>query len=185
MPAPRPVTRRRDARAGVWLTVRSNFRKANAQMKRLSRPTVRAGAILALGIALELALSVTLGDWGAPYPAVAAAVGLLVAVAAGALGGWWVGLVVGAVGWALQFFVIADGSLRALIALPAWLAAGAGAGWLAARLRETAKERDVLAAQLAAVRESASEAIVGVDGEGTIVTWGPAVEAMYGYSADE
>ena len=154
-------------------------------MKQLSRPPVRTGGILLLGVALEVALSVPLGDWGAPYPAIAAAVGLLVAVAAGAAGGWWVGLVVGAVGWALQFFVIADGSLRALIALPAWLAAGAGAGWLAARLRETANERDVLAAQLAAVRESASEAIVGVDGEGTIVTWGPAVEAMYGYSADE
>jgi PAS domain S-box-containing protein len=141
--------------------------------------------VLTLGVALELALSLPLESWGAPYPAVAAAVGLLVAVAAGALGGWWVGLIVAAAGWALQFFVIADESLRALFALPAWLAAGAAAGWVAARLRATKAERDLLAAELAAVRESASEAIVGVDEEGTIVTWGAGVESMYGYSADE
>jgi PAS domain S-box-containing protein len=154
-------------------------------MKQLSRPPIRAGATLVLGVALQVALSVPLGDWGAPYPAVAAAVGLLVVIAAGAVGGWWVGLVVGAAGWALQFFLLADESLRALIALPAWLLAGAGAGWLGTRLQATRNERDLLAAELAAVRESASEAIVGVDEEGTILTWGPGVEAMYGYSADE
>jgi PAS domain S-box-containing protein len=170
---------------GVWLTVRSNSHKANARMKQLSRPPVRIGGILVLGVALELALSVPLGDWGAPYPAIAAAVGLLVAVAAGAAGGWWVGLVVGAVGWTLQFFLMADESVRALLALPAWLVAGAAAGWLAERLRAAADERDRLAAELAAVRDSASDAIVGIDGEGTIVTSGPGVEAMYGYSADE
>jgi PAS domain S-box-containing protein len=154
-------------------------------MKQLSRPPVRAAGVLVLGVALEVALSLPLEDWGAPYPAVAAVVGLLVAVAAGALGGWWVGLGVAAVGWAVQFFTLADESARFVLALPAWLVAGAAAGWIVERLRATSDERDLLAAELDAVRESASEAIVGVDGEGTIVKWGAGVEAMYGYSADE
>jgi len=155
-------------------------------MKRLSSSLpARAGGILALGAAVEVVLGVSLRDLGAPYPAVATAVGVLVALAAGALGGWWVGLAVAAAGWTVQFFALADESVRALLALPAWLAAGAAAGWVAERLRATSDERDRLAAELAAVRQSASEAIVGVDEEGTIVTSGPGVEAIYGYSADE
>jgi PAS domain S-box-containing protein len=154
-------------------------------MKQLARPPVRTGGILLLGVALEVALSVPLRDWGAPYPAVVLAAGLFVAVAAGALGGWWVGLLVGAAGWTAQFFTLGDQSPRFVLALPVWLAAGAAAGWIVERLRATSDERDLLAAELEAVRESASEAIVGIDGEGTIVKWGPGVEAMYGYSADE
>ena len=46
-------------------------------------------------------------------------------------------------------------------------------------------ERDLLAAELAAARESASAAIVGVDADGTIVSWGAGGEGMYGYAADE
>ena len=120
------------------------------------------------------------------YPAVAAVVGLLAAVAAGALGGWWVGL---GVRWRPAGKCSSSRSrtsrLASLLALPAWLAAAAAAGWVAERVRATSDERDRLAAELEAVRESASEAIVGIDGEGTIVKWGAGVEAMYGYSADE
>jgi PAS domain S-box-containing protein len=48
--------------------------------------------------------------------------------------------------------------------------------------RSGASER---VAHLAAVVESADEAIVGRDLDGTVVTWNPAAEQLYGYSADE
>ena len=105
-------------------------------MKQLSRFHARTVGVLTLGVALELAVAWPLRSFDAPYPAVAAAVGLLVAVLAGLLGGWWVGVAVAAAGWTLQFFFVADESLRAFLALPAWLAAGAAAGWVAAQLRE-------------------------------------------------
>ena len=154
-------------------------------MKRLSSSHVRTGGLLLLGGALELAVSLPLGSFDAPYPAVAAALGVLIAVLAGAIGGWWVGVGVAAAGWTLQFFLVADESVRALLGLPAWLAAGAAAGWLANRLRTKSSERELLAAELEAVRDSAAEAIVGVDADGTIVAWGAGGEAMYGYSAEE
>ncbi len=154
-------------------------------MKQLSRSHARVGGILLLGAALELAVSLPFRNLDAPYPGVAVALGVLVAVLAGALGGWWVGAAVGAVGWALHFFLVADEALRALLALPAWVAAGAAAGWLATRLSRSSTERELLAAQLAAARDSASEAIVGIDADGTIVAWGAGGEAMYGYTAEE
>jgi PAS domain S-box-containing protein len=154
-------------------------------MKRPSESHVRTGGVLLAGGALQLAAALLLRGFDAPYPAVAAAIGVLIAVLAGAIGGWWVGLVVAAAGWTLHFFFVADESLRALLGLPAWLVAGAAAGWLATRLSTSSNERELLAAELAAIRNSASEAIVGVDAEGTIVAWGAGGEAMYGYSADE
>ena len=154
-------------------------------MKHLRTSHARTGGILLLGAALELAVTLPFRSLDAPYPAVAAALGVLVAVLAGAAGGWWVGLAVAAAGWTLHFFFVADESLRALLGLPAWLAAGVAAGWLATRLAARTEERERLAAELAAVRDSASAAIVGVDPEGTIVAWGSGGEAMYGYSADE
>ena len=62
------------------------------------------------------------GDWHDRYPGVAVAAGLLIAALAGAVGGIWAGLVVAGAGWTLHFFFVADQELRALIALPAWLA---------------------------------------------------------------
>jgi PAS domain S-box-containing protein len=154
-------------------------------MNQLRTSYARVGGILLLGSALELAVSLPFRDFGAPYPAVLAAFGVLIAVLAGVFGGWWVGAAVGAVGWALHFFLVADEALRALLGLPAWLAAGAAAGWLAKRLARSSSELDLVAAELAAARDAASEAIVGVDAEGTIVAWGAGGEAMYGYSAEE
>jgi PAS domain S-box-containing protein len=153
-------------------------------MNRLNRSHARIGAALILGGALEAAIALTFAGSNR-YTAVAAACGILVAVLAGAVGAWWVGLVVAAAGWLLHYLLVADDSLPALAGLPAWLGAGIAAGWLATRPRGEASRRRVLADELAAIRDAASEAIVAVDPDGTIVGWGKGAEAMYGYSPDE
>jgi len=137
-----------------------------------------------LGVVLE-ALVTVLGDWHDRYPGVAVAAGLLVAALAGALGGIWSGLAVAAAGWTLHFFFVADETLLALIGLPAWLAVGGLSGWLATSGRRTMLAKRQVTGELGALRDSASEAIVGIDLEGTIVSWSAGAEATYGYSAEE
>ncbi len=144
----------------------------------------RAVAFFA-GAGLQLAVVAAASGRDDPYPASAVAFGVLIAAIAGAIGGLWVGLTVGAVGWVLHFFYVADESLAALVSLPAWLAAGAAAGWLAARLDAGARAQGRLDAELGALRASATEAIVGVDAQGDIVGWSAGGESMYGYTADE
>ncbi len=150
------------------------------------RPSTRVRRSLAivLGVLLE-GLVTLLGDWHDRYPGVAVAAGLLIAAGAGALGGIWSGLAVAGAGWTLHFFFVADQALRALIALPAWLAVGALAGWLATGRRQTSRERSLVFGELGAVRDSASEAIIGIDLEGTIVSWSAGAEATYGYPPEE
>jgi PAS domain S-box-containing protein len=145
---------------------------------------VRRSVAILLGLALEGLLTL-LGDWHDRYPGVAVAGGLLIAALAGAAGGIWSGLAVAGGGWTLNFFFVADQSLRALFALPAWLAVGALAGWLASSRRRTAGERQLVSGELDAVRDSAAEAIIGVDPGGTIVSWSPGAEALYGYEQDD
>ena len=147
-------------------------------------PNARGVAALAVGAALEAALA--FGFAGRDdYVAVVAAVGILVAVLAGAIGGWWAGLGVAAIGWALHFFAVAEQSQPALTSLPAWLAAGLAAGWLATRANDEVLRRRHLTEELEAVRDAANEAIAAVDADGTIAGWGTGAEAMYGYSADD
>src|SRR5262245_3955154 len=149
-----------------------------------SPPYARSAAALVVGAVLEAA--VALGFVGTDdYVAVAAAVGILVAVIAGALGGWWAGLGVAAVGWGFHFFAVADQSQPALISLPVWLAAGLAAGWLGTRVSEDTRRQRHLTEELEAVRDAAKEAIAAVDGGGTIAGWGAGAEAMYGYSAED
>jgi PAS domain S-box-containing protein len=145
---------------------------------------VRRSFAVVLGVILE-ALVALVGDWHDRYPGVAVAAGLLVAALAGAVGGIWSGLAVAGAGWTLHFFFVADQALRALIALPAWLAVGALAGWLATSRRRSSRARMLASGELTAVRDSAAEAIVGIDLEGTIVSWSSGAEALYGYSAEE
>ena len=144
----------------------------------------RAVAFFA-GAGLQLAVVTAASGRDDPYPASAVAFGVLIAAIAGAIGGLWVGLTVGAVGWVLHFLYVADESLAALVSLPAWLAAGAAAGWLAARLDARARAQGRLDAELGALRASATEAIVGIDAQGDIVGWSAGGESMYGYTADE
>jgi PAS domain S-box-containing protein len=151
-----------------------------------ARPSTRARVSLAvvLGVGLE-ALVMLLGDWHDRYPGAAVAAGLLVATLTGAFGGIWSGLIVAGAGWTLYFFFVADQSLRGLIALLAWLAVAALAGWLASSRRRTAQERRLVSDELSAVRDSAGEAMIGTDREGTIVSWNAGAEALYGYEASE
>ena len=160
------------------------FQVALQLLSLKSPPYARGAVALVVGAVLEAALAIAFAGTE-DYVAVAATVGILVAVLAGAIGGWWTGLGVAAIGWALHFFAVADQSQPALTSLPAWLAAGLAAGWLGTRVNAEARRRRHLADELEAVRDAATEAIAAVDASGTIVGWGAGAEAMYGYSADD
>jgi PAS domain S-box-containing protein len=149
------------------------------------RPLVRGLAALALGAALEAGVSLSFGPAGLEYVGLAAALGVLIAVLAAAMGGPWVGLAVAATGWTLHFFLIAEESWRDVAALPVWLAAAAVAGWLASRLQARSAGQEFLGNQLAALRDGTQDAAIGIDGERKIVAWNSAAEAIYGYSAEE
>ena len=148
----------------------------SAQTRRL--------AAIAIGVILEAAVYVP-SDWPDRRPGIAVAAGILIAALAGALGGIWSGLAVAAAGWGFHYFFVTEDTLPPLIGLPAWLAVGALAGWLSTTWRQTARARAHLDLELAALRESSSEAIVTVDAEGTIVSWSRGAEEIYGYGADE
>ena len=145
---------------------------------------VRRSVAIVLGILLE-ALVMLLGDWHDRYPGLVVAAGLVIAALAGSAGGIWSGLAAAAAGWTLHFFFVADQAWLALAGLPAWLAVGGLAGWLALARRRTAEERSLVTGELAAVRDSAAEAIIGIDLDGTIVSWNAGAEAIYGYEAAE
>src|SRR5438552_1948163 len=59
-------------------------------------------------------------------------------------------MLVGVGGWALHWTLVTNASLEGLIALPAWIAAGALTGWLVRQRRRAALERDE---ELRAARE--------------------------------
>ena len=149
------------------------------------RPRTGPIAAALLAVAAQIALSLPFGDWHDRAPSVPAAVGVLIAVLAGALGGVVPGLVAAGTGWPLNFFFVADESLDALIALPAWLAAGGAAGLLATRMRARSREHRLAESRLSAVRAGAADAIARVDLDGAIAAWSPGAEALYGYSAGE
>ncbi len=95
------------------------------------------------------------------------------------------GLLAAGAGWALNFFFVVDESAEALLALPAWLVAGAAAGWVAARLQERAREQGLAESRLAAVRDAASDAILRIDTDGLVAAWSPGAQALYGYGSGE
>jgi len=116
------------------LTVRRAF-------GRVAEPRTRAIGAAIVAVAIAVALNWALADWD-QGSAVVAAYGMLVAVLAGAVGGVVAGVVAGAAGWALYWVFVADRSAEALIALPAWLAAGGVVGWVALRARRAASRRE-------------------------------------------
>jgi PAS domain S-box-containing protein len=149
------------------------------------RPLVRGLAALALGAALEAGVSLSFRSPGLDDVGLAPALGVLIAVLAGAWAGPWVGLAVAAAGWTLHFFFVVEESLLALAAVPAWLGAGAVAGALTLRLRDRSADHRFLADQLAALQEATQDAVVAVDDDGRIAAWNSAAETIYGYAAEE
>jgi PAS domain S-box-containing protein len=113
------------------------------------------------------------------------AVGVAIAVIAGVVGGVVPGLIAAGVGWSLNFLFVADESLQALYALPAWFAAGGAAGWLGTRLWQKSREHRLAESRLAAVRQAAADAIARIDSDGAIAAWSPGAEAVYGFSSSE
>jgi PAS domain S-box-containing protein len=149
------------------------------------RSLLRGLAAAALGAALEAGVSLAFGPGGLEGAALAAAAGILIAVLAGAFGGLWVGLVVAATGWTLQFFLIPDEAWRDLIAIPFWLGAGASAGWLGTLLRAQTSEGHLLGDQLEALRAAMPDGVIGVDSEGQISAWSEGAASVYGHSSEE
>jgi PAS domain S-box-containing protein len=111
-------------------------------LARLRRPRVRAVTAAIVGLVLLVGLSLPSGDWQDNVPVAVTAAGILVVVLVGAVGEIAAGVVVGAAGWALNWYALDAVWWKQLIALPAWLAAGAVAGWLATRLRRRSAERE-------------------------------------------
>jgi PAS domain S-box-containing protein len=171
-------------------TVRTRFAS-------VGRPGARSVAAVVVGVAIAAAFIVPLRDWD-DGGAVLAAYGILVAAAAGAVGGIVAGVLVGLGGWALHWTLVTDESLDAVIALPAWIAAGALTGWLVRRLRRSAVEREgdlrVLKERLAA--SNATHAgltqslplvtyVRGLDGAGAPTFVSDQIERLTGYTGEE
>jgi PAS domain S-box-containing protein len=172
--------------------------KVRTRLASVGRPRGRAIAVVVVvGLAIVAAFTVPLRDWD-DGNAVLAAFGILVAATAGAFGGIVAGVLVGLGGWALHWALVTDRSLAALVALPAWIGAGALTGWLVRRLRRDAAER---ADELRAAREraAASEAmhaaltqslplvtyVRALDGGGAPTFVSDQIERLTGYTAEE
>jgi PAS domain S-box-containing protein len=154
-------------------------------MRFRRQPLIRGLAVVALGAALEAGVSLAFRQTAPENVGLAATLGVLIAVLAGAAGGLWVALPVAAAGWALQFVFISEQSLRDLATLPVWLALAAAAGWLESRLHTRSEERDLLEDQLGAVQHATQDAVIGIDAEIKIVAWNGAAESIYGYTEEE
>jgi two-component system phosphate regulon sensor histidine kinase PhoR len=128
---------------------------------------------------------VSFGATGFDAVALAATIGILIAVLAGAVGGLWAGLAVAAVGWALHFLLVSEQTWRDAVALPAWLGAAAAAGFLSARLRERWHEYEILGDRFRALRGATHDAVIGLDSDGAISAWNDGAEKLYGYTAAE
>jgi PAS domain S-box-containing protein len=148
-------------------------------------PHTRAIVAAALGAAFEAGVSLGFGPGGLEGAVLAASLGVLIAVLAGAFGGLWAGLVVAAAGWSLHFFLVSDQSWRDIVALAAWVAAGAAAGWLSDRLRSRSTEYEVLGERHGALHQATHDAVIALDSGGTISAWSDGAERIYGYTAVE
>src|SRR5262245_44156159 len=142
-----------------------------------------AWVVALLGLVLEAAVTIPFAFFDAPETS--AALALLVAAAVAFLVGPRWGALVAAAGWGLFFVFVVDHELRALVALPVWLAAAILAGLASDRLRRTERERRRDASELDAVRGDGNQAIGGLDLKGSILTWDRGAERIYGYSAED
>jgi PAS domain S-box-containing protein len=138
-----------------------------------------------LGAAFEAGVSLSFGLTDVDAVVLAASLGILIAVLAGAAGGLWPGLVVAAVGWALFFTLVSEQTWRDLAMAPVWLAAGAAAGWVSRRLLAEAAARDSSEERFGALRRATRDAVVTLDDEGRVTGWSDGAARIYGYSAED
>jgi two-component system phosphate regulon sensor histidine kinase PhoR len=149
------------------------------------QPHIRPLVAALAAVAAQIVLTLPVWDWGGRAAIVATAAGVAIAALAGAYGGLLAGVVAGGAGWILNFVFVADADLAAVLALPAWLAAGAVAGWLVDRFDEASRERRLAERRWQFVQEAASDAILRIDTGGVITGWSPGAEALYGYLSRE
>jgi PAS domain S-box-containing protein len=143
-----------------------------------------AWLVAVVGLALEAAATVPFDVLDVSAPEASAATAMLIAALVAVFTGPRWGALVSAAGWALFFVFVADQALRAIAALPMWLAVAVVAGIASDRLRRAERERQRRASELEAVREDPAQAIVGLDLDGTIVGWDRGAERIYGYRAE-
>jgi PAS domain S-box-containing protein len=159
---------------------------------------VRARPVVACvaAVAAQVVLNLPIRDWQDRAPVAATAIGVTVAVLAGAFGGVVAGVVAAGVGWGLNAVFVADRTVDALVALPAWLAAGAVAGWFGTRVRQASSAHAV---ELRAAAERAGEteakyrsvtellplAVYLRSDSGAPLFFGRPIERLVGYSGDE
>ena len=139
-----------------------------------------AWVVALIGLVLEAAATIPFALLDAPETS--AALALLIAAAVAFLVGPRWGALVAAAGWALFFVFVVDHAVRALVALPVWLAAAILTGLASDRLRRAERERRRDASELDAVRGDETQAIVGLDLEGNILTWDRGAERIYGHT---
>jgi PAS domain S-box-containing protein len=112
------------------------------------------------------------------------ALALLMAALAGFLGGPLPGLAVVLAGLGSVALVV-DRPARVALALPVGVALAVAVGIAGLRHRRQENERALALEELAAIRDTAAEAIVDVDREGAITSWSRGAEQIYGYAPDE
>jgi PAS domain S-box-containing protein len=139
--------------------------------------------LAAAGVLLEAAAT-------APFalldlPELSTALAIVVAAAVAFVAGPRWGLLVAAVGCVFVFLFPADQDVRALTALPVWLALAAAAGLAGDSFRRSARDRLLAASEVDAFRADPSQALVELDLEGRITGWSRGAEEVYGYDADE
>jgi PAS domain S-box-containing protein len=144
-----------------------------------------AWLVALIGLVLEAAATIPLALLDITAPEVSAALAMLIAAGVAFVTGPRWGVLVGAAGWGLFFAFVADQEVRAILALPVWLAVAILAGLASQRLQRTERERQREASELDAVRGDPSEAIVGLDLDGNIISWGRGAERIYGYNGED
>jgi two-component system phosphate regulon sensor histidine kinase PhoR len=141
---------------------------------------------LIAAVFVALAAAAILPFMASPFapPELLTALALLIAALAGFLGGPLPGVVVVLAGLGSVALVV-DRPARVALALPVGVAMAVVVGIMGLRHRRRENERALALRDLAAIRDTAAEAIVDLDREGAITSWSRGAEQIYGYAADE
>jgi PAS domain S-box-containing protein len=144
----------------------------------------RASVGFAFGAALE-AVTIRVLAHGDVNFEVATAFAVAIPVVTALSVGLLAGVATAAVGIGLTFVFISNRPLDAALAVAVALATAALAGHAAHRLRRLGARSHLLERCLDVARESVSDAVIGLDLDGTISTWSPRAARLYGYSAEQ